>query len=146
MTLSPKGSILSTNQHFVKDILEELRSAYLGDDRPWIVGFSGGKDSTILVEFVYMMLLSLQPEERRKKVFVLSSDTKVEMPFIAERIDRELILLHAATERDQLPIEAHTVYPELNDSFWVNLIGRGYPSPRPKFRWCTDRLKIYPVS
>jgi len=146
VTLSPKGSILSTNQHFVKDILEELRSAYLGDDRPWVVGFSGGKDSTILVEFVYMMLLSLQPEERRKKVFVLSSDTKVEMPFIAERIDRELILLHAATERDQLPIEAHTVYPELNDSFWVNLIGRGYPSPRPKFRWCTDRLKIYPVS
>lgn len=146
MISSPKGSTLSTNQHFVQDILEDLRTAYLGDDRPWIVGFSGGKDSTILVQFVYMMLLSLRPEERRKKVFVLTSDTKVEMPSIVERIDHELTLLRSAAERDRLPIEAHTVYPELSDSFWVNLIGRGYPSPRPKFRWCTDRLKIYPVS
>ena len=143
---SPKSSLLSTNQHFVKDILEELRAAYLGDKRPWIVGFSGGKDSTVLLQFVYMMLLSLRPEERFKKVFALTSDTKVEMPSIVERIDRELTLLRAAAGRDNVPVEAHTVYPELNDSFWVNLIGRGYPSPRPKFRWCTDRLKIYPVS
>lgn len=146
MSVAYSGSKLSTNSYLVKDILEDLRAAYLGDDRPWIVGFSGGKDSTILVQFVYMMLLSLQPEERRKKVFVLTSDTKVEIPSIAERIERELTLLRVAAERDQLPIEAYTVYPELSDSFWINLIGRGYPSPRPKFRWCTDRLKIYPVS
>ena len=146
MISAAQGSALFTNPHFTKDILEDLRTAYLGDNRPWVVGFSGGKDSTILVQFVYMMLLSLKPEERRKKVFILTSDTKVEMPSIVERIDRELTLLRAAAERDQLPIEAHTVYPELKDSFWVNLIGRGYPSPRPKFRWCTDRLKIHPVS
>jgi 3'-phosphoadenosine 5'-phosphosulfate sulfotransferase (PAPS reductase)/FAD synthetase len=24
--------------------------------------------------------------------------------------------------------------------------GRGYPSPSTQFRWCTDRLKIHPVS
>jgi DNA sulfur modification protein DndC len=110
------------------------------------VGFSGGKDSTTLVQFVYYMLLELPEEQRRKRVFVLASDTKVEMPSIVERIDRELTLLRAAAEHDKLPFEVHKVYPELNDSFWVNLIGRGYPSPRPKFRWCTDRLKIYPVS
>jgi DNA sulfur modification protein DndC len=26
----------------------------------------------------------------------------------------------------------------------VNLIGKGYPAPRLKFRWCTERLKIKP--
>lgn len=141
-----KETIISTNQLLAKDILDDVRTAYLGDDRPWIVGFSGGKDSTILVQFVYMMLLSLKPHERRKKVFILASDTKVEMPAIVERLNRELTLLRIAAEKDQLPIEAQIVYPELEDSFWVNLIGLGYPSPRPKFRWCTDRLKIYPVS
>ncbi|MCI0529587.1 MAG: DNA phosphorothioation system sulfurtransferase DndC [Nitrospira sp.] len=146
MDIAYRESKLTISPHLVKDILEELRTAYLGDERPWIVGFSGGKDSTILVQFVYMMLLSIQPEERRKKVFVLTSDTKVEIPSIVERIERELTLLRAAAHRDRLPIEAHTVCPELTDSFWINLIGRGYPSPRPKFRWCTDRLKIFPVS
>lgn len=147
--MTPHTSRASTptiNAHLIQDVFEELRTAYLGDERPWIVGFSGGKDSTALVQFVYYMLLALPIEQRRKRVFVLASDTKVEMPSIVERIDRELILLRAAATRDQLPIEAHTVYPELGDSFWANLIGRGYPSPRPKFRWCTDRLKILPVS
>ncbi len=143
---SPKVSTPTMDSHLIQDVLEELRAAYLGDERPWIVGFSGGKDSTALVQFVYFMLLALPPEQRRKEVFVLASDTKVEMPSIVERIDRELILIRAAAERDGMPIQVNTVYPELDDSFWVNLIGRGYPSPRPKFRWCTDRLKIFPVS
>ena len=30
-------------------------------------------------------------------------------------------------------------------SFWVNLIGRGYPAPSRRFRWCTERLKIQPA-
>lgn len=144
--ISSAESLISANHQLAKDILEEIRTAYLSDNRPWIVGFSGGKDSTILVQFVYMMLLSLKPHERRKNVYILASDTKVEMPSIVERLNCELTLLRSAAERDQLPMEAHIVYPELKDSFWVNLIGLGYPSPRPKFRWCTDRLKIYPVS
>lgn len=38
------------------------------------------------------------------------------------------------------------MYPELHDRFWVSLIGKGYPSPTNRFRWCTDRLKINPTS
>ena len=36
--------------------------------------------------------------------------------------------------------------PDYDNTFWVNLIGRGYPFPRMKYRWCTDRLKIQPVN
>jgi DNA sulfur modification protein DndC len=132
--------------NFARAILDELSDAYLSDDRPWVVGYSGGKDSTTALQFVYYMLLSLPPEKRSKKVYVLASDTRVEAPSIVVRINNELALLRKAVERDKLPVEAAMVYPELNDSFWVNLIGRGYPSPNRWFRWCTDRLKIRPVS
>jgi len=131
----------------VRGITADMKEAYLSDDRPWVVGFSGGKDSTAVAQLVYyMLLLELPPEERRKKVHVLASDTRVELPTIVERVDSQLDLIRRAAQRDQLPIEVHKVFPALNDSFWVNLIGRGYPSPRPRFRWCTDRLKIRPVS
>jgi DNA sulfur modification protein DndC len=131
---------------FVDEITDDMRKAYLSDNRPWIVGFSGGKDSTMLVQLLYYMLATMRIEERRKHVYVLASDTRVEAPSIATRIRRELTLLMTSAERDGLPITTHLVYPKLNDTFWVNLIGRGYPSPTAFFRWCTDRLKIRPVS
>ncbi len=36
--------------------------------------------------------------------------------------------------------------PGIEQTFWVNLIGRGYPAPNRQFRWCTDRMKIQPTS
>lgn len=131
---------------FIQEVLGRLREAYLDDERPWVVGFSGGKDSTALLQFVYYMLARLEPGDRRKPVYVLASDTRVEAPYISERIRRELATIKVAAERDGLPISTHLVFPKLNDTFWVNLIGRGYPSPSSQFRWCTDRLKIRPVS
>jgi DNA sulfur modification protein DndC len=131
---------------FVQEVLADLATAYQEDSRPWVVGFSGGKDSTALVQFIYYMLARLPQQERRKPVYVLASDTRVEAPYISARIRRELAAIQAASDRDGLPVSTHLVFPKLNDTFWVNLIGRGYPSPNTQFRWCTDRLKIYPVS
>lgn len=45
-----------------------------------------------------------------------------------------------------MPFRAEKVMPTLNDSFWVNLIGRGYPAPTSHFRWCTERMKIDPAN
>ena len=129
-----------------KVVLEDLRDAYQSDQRSWVLGFSGGKDSTALLQMVYYMLGKLPPAARKKHVYVLASDTRVETPQISERVRRELELVEAAAQRDGLPISTQLVFPKLNDTFWVNLIGRGYPSPNTKFRWCTDRLKIHPVS
>ena len=43
-----------------------------------------------------------------------------------------------------MPILATLLHPRVEETFWVNLIGKGYPAPRHKFRWCTERLKIKP--
>ena len=55
-------------------------------------------------------------------------------------------LIGQAAERDGLPIVSTMVMPPANNSFWANVIGRGFPTPRVNgtFRWCTDRLKINP--
>lgn len=132
--------------NFIDDVIEDLKIAYLSDSKPWVVGFSGGKDSTALVQFVFYMLMELPPRQRHKKVFIIASDTLVEMPSIEKRIMQEVSLMQEAAEKHNLPIEVHRVYPELLNRFWVSLIGKGYPSPVSRFRWCTDRLKIDPTS
>jgi DNA sulfur modification protein DndC len=52
--------------------------------------------------------------------------------------------MRAAAAEQSMPVEPHRLTPTVKDSFWVNLIGKGYPAPRHKFRWCTERLKIRP--
>jgi DNA sulfur modification protein DndC len=126
--------------------MEELKDLYLSDKRPWIIGFSGGKDSTCVVQMVYYMLKDLPPDKRTKEVHILSSDTLVENPIVGERRKEVCAKIEKHAKKDGLPIKAKILRPELNDTFWVNLIGRGYPAPNKWFRWCTDRLKINPAT
>ena len=130
----------------VQGLLDEIQYVYLSDDRPWVIGYSGGKDSTLVVHLVYEMLKRLAPEERRKSVHIVSSDTLVENPLIKRYLDDMLRLLSASALRDGLPICVAKVTPDPANSFWANVIGRGFPTPRMNgtFRWCTDRLKIAP--
>ena len=51
----------------------------------------------------------------------------------------------AAVEQD-MPIHVVRTIPRLEDSLWVNMIGKGYPAPNNAFRWCTERLKIKPTA
>ncbi|HQK77683.1 MAG TPA: DNA phosphorothioation system sulfurtransferase DndC, partial [Candidatus Hydrogenedentes bacterium] len=74
-------------------IASDLREAYLADQRPWVVGFSGGKDSTALLEMVGYVMSRLPESSRRKPVYVLASDTRVETPLISKRIGQELRLI-----------------------------------------------------
>lgn len=127
-------------------LLEKMRELYKSDERPWIVGFSGGKDSTSLVQLVFYMLRSLPLERRTKKVYILTSDTLIENPIMEVRRREVCERMKVQVEKDNLPIEVEILTPELTDTFWVNLIGRGYPSPNRWFRWCTDRLKIRPMT
>lgn len=124
----------------------EMRRVYLSDTRPWIIGYSGGKDSTVVVDLAYKMLTNLAPRERNKPVYIVSSDTLVENPLIKLYLDQMLKKLNEAAERDKLPLKAVKVVPRADNSFWANVIGRGFPTPRTNgtFRWCTDRLKIAP--
>ncbi len=130
----------------LKDLIHEIQTLYKNDDRPWIIGFSGGKDSTTVVSLIYQALLSLSSDERSKHVYVVSSDTLVETPVVEDMIQEVLDRINECAKRDALPVSAHAVYPETDRTYWVNLLGRGYPAPTKRFRWCTERMKIEPVS
>jgi DNA sulfur modification protein DndC len=123
-------------------IVAEIRELYLEDSIPWIVGYSGGKDSTASLQLLWTALASLSPEQRNKPVHVISTDTLVENPVIAAWVETSLLRIGISAKQQGLPITAHRLVPAMENRFWVNLIGKGYPAPRPKFRWCTDRLKI----
>jgi DNA sulfur modification protein DndC len=125
---------------------EEIREIYLSDGRPWVVGYSGGKDSTTALQLIWTAVASLPPEKRTKKIYVISSDTLVETPVISNYIDTSLARIASAAIEQDMPIVTHKVVPEVDKSFWVNLIGRGYPAPSRRFRWCTERLKIEPAN
>lgn len=113
---------------------------------PWVVGFSGGKDSTLVVHLVFDVLLALAPADRKRPVHIVSNDTLVESPLVIEHIARVQEEIKAAASAWRLPVHVVTTRPENDRTFWVNLIGRGYPTPNRKFRWCTDRMKIQPTS
>jgi len=126
---------------------KDIRDEYLAvTPAPWIIGYSGGKDSTLLVQLVFEMLLDLAPGDRTRPVHILCNDTLVESPILMAYIDKMLGRLQTAAESLHLPIVVVKTTPDPDQTFWVNLIGRGYPAPTRMFRWCTDRMKIAPTS
>ncbi len=139
-------NLLSNEKTIIEIAKEQIKLAYKEDDRPWVVGYSGGKDSTVVVQLVFEALSEMDSVDLTKKVYVISSDTLIETPLIINSINSTLTRIQDAALKIGLPIETHKVKPEPKNSFWVNLIGRGYPSPNQTFRWCTDRLKIEPAN
>jgi DNA sulfur modification protein DndC len=125
-------------------LLEEIQDIYFADSIPWVVGYSGGKDSTAVLQLVWLALEQIPAEKRTKPVHVISTDTLVENPVVASWVTNSLRTMERAAQQQGLPIMPHRLTPKVSDSFWVNLIGKGYPAPRHKFRWCTERLKIKP--
>lgn len=131
-------------KQYLADLTQRVVSLYLEDGIPWVVGYSGGKDSTATLQLVWYALRSIPPEQRTKPVHVISTDTLVEQPVVAAWVNESLKQMERAARQEGLPIYPHRLTPLVKNSFWVNLIGRGYPAPRRNFRWCTDRLKIEP--
>jgi DNA sulfur modification protein DndC len=133
-----------------KDVIDGLmvtiRNLYLCDDIPWVIGYSGGKDSTATLQLVWLALSELSPEQLKKQVHIINTDTMVESPVMSKWVQSSLKTMDDAATEKGLPFVTHRLTPAMDNTFWVNLIGRGYPFPRKKLRWCTDRLKIQPVN
>lgn len=135
---------------FIQNILDEIIDQYLFADetkRPWIIGFSGGKDSTVMLQLVWEALKKVKNFHGivGRDIYVVCNDTMVENPIITEYVHRVLEKIEQAAVEQDLPIKVRKTIPRLEDSFWVNLIGKGYPAPNNAFRWCTERLKIKPT-
>ena len=124
------------------DVYKEIQQVYLNDNRPWILGFSGGKDSTCMVQLVWYALTKLPPEKIFKQIHVIASDTLVESPQIVDRITSSLDSIERSAKESNLPISTNLLRPPISDTFWVRILGLGYPAPTSMFRWCTDMLKI----
>ena len=132
-----------------EDIINEIMMVYEHDNRPWLIGFSGGKDSTLLTSLVYEALLRLKQlgAPLNKKIYIVTSDTLLENPIIKTYMHETSKNINKAAKRDRLPIQADIIYPDANQTFWSKIIGLGYVTPEPPgFRWCTDRLKIKPMN
>lgn len=140
----PRESIFKRAK--IKQIYQEVQNVYLETRLPFVVGYSGGKDSTATVQLIWNALAQLPREKLEWPVFIIASDTLVETPVIVDHLNVTLRKMNEAAIEQDLPFEAHKVTPKTTDTFWVNLIGRGYPAPTQKFRWCTERMKIQPAN
>ena len=138
----------------IENIINELVDQYTFADtsnRPWIIGFSGGKDSTVLLTLVWKALEKIKnefpyPFQLKRKVYVVCNDTMVENPIISSYVDDVLAKIELAARSQDLPIFVKKTIPKIEETFWVNVLGKGYPVPNNSFRWCTDKLKIRPTS
>jgi DNA sulfur modification protein DndC len=139
--------LLDDDQQMWESISADMADEYSASHQfPWIVGFSGGKDSTVVAHLVFEMLLKLPRSARQRQVHIVSNDTLVESPLVMAHISVVQNEMRQAAEAFGLPVKVVTTHPDADATFWVNLIGRGYPSPNRTFRWCTDRMKIQPTS
>ena len=135
-------------------IIDEILDQYMYADtsyRPWIIGFSGGKDSTVLLTLTWLALKKIKeqtpvPFQLRRPIYVVCNDTLVENPIISSYVDDVLEQIQKAAREQDLPIFVRKTIPRLEDSFWVNVIGKGYPVPNTAFRWCTEKMKIKPTA
>ncbi|MDA8055071.1 MAG: phosphoadenosine phosphosulfate reductase family protein [Thermoplasmatales archaeon] len=113
------------------DILEKLYEK----NRRWIITYSGGKDSTALV-VLSLYMKQLHPDI---DLNITYSDTMMEIPQMSSVAYSFL----DGIEKHH-PASVKIVKPDIEDTYWVRMIGRGYPPPGPRFRWCTPKIKIKP--
>jgi DNA sulfur modification protein DndC len=110
---------------------------------PWVVGFSGGKDSTIIVHIV---VEAIRKGARLNKVYVVYEDTLLEHPQLKQSALELLNSLIRVSENELDGIvEPVIVRPAPGEDFISMMVLRGYPAPGPRFRWCTRVLKLKPL-
>jgi len=124
-----------------------LEYYYLEDERELCVAFSGGKDSTALIYLVCSMLEKLKKKniELLHTVHIINSNTLAELPPLLRHLENSLESIQEYADKTDLPIEVHEVFPEDKNTLNVQLLGVGMPPPTNSFRWCTDKLKVFPI-
>jgi DNA sulfur modification protein DndC len=150
MKLKIDGQHLSGNSqegprfmHRLKDSISALRAMVEKGYTHWIVTFSGGKDSTTTL--IVSLEAALVHPEQVERIDIVYSDTMLEIPLIRQFALDFMKTIQNMERVARLPIYCHIVCPEIEQRFWVCLLGKGYPPPHQRFRWCTRRLKIEPV-
>ncbi len=134
---------MSTVKSKISKSIKLIKDQYQLDEHPWYLGFSGGKDSVALFAAVYSAIIGVVSP--RKPIYLIYCNTGVEIPVVEEYVLNTLVCIRQQAKDDNLPIYTKIVTPRSEDSFFVKVVGKGYPPPTNKFRWCTDRLRVGPV-
>lgn len=142
-SLFPKRTVAILVEN-IKKLNAEIQELYCLDNIPWCVGYSGGKDSTAVLQLIWNAIAEIKPEKRTKNIYVITTDTRVENPIVSTWVKKSLKKMKETAQAQKMPIEPNLLQPEITQTYWVGLIGKGYPAPRHTFRWCTPRLKIDP--
>jgi len=123
--------------------IELIEKEYLNNEIPWSLGFSGGKDSSAMLKLTYNAIAGIK--NPNKLINVVYCDTGVEIPIVTSFVKKTFAKLKNEITELNLPININVVEPKLENRFFSKVIGRGYPTPTNKFRWCTDRLRVMPI-
>lgn len=123
---------------------QDIAEQFFADSRPWVIAFSGGKDSTLILQLVYEFMVE-HAQEQLKPVFVITSDTMVEPPNVITYTHNVLNCIEQGAKKHSLPLTVNWATPTVQERFWSKIIGKGYPPPTRWFRWCTSSMKIKPT-
>ena len=112
-------------------------------NKPWVVSFSGGKDSTLLLHLIVDFIC--KNGESPPIIYLLYNDTLAEIPVIetwAKRVIHDVTHFLKKIGVKAIPI---ITYPDATETYYWRTVIRGYPAPTFKFRWCVELLKISPT-
>ena len=60
---------MAITKDFIEGLIVTIQNLYLADDIPWMIGYSGGKDSTAAVQLVWLAMEKLPREKRKKLIY-----------------------------------------------------------------------------
>ena len=121
---------------------EAIRKAYLRRGRyPWVLAHSGGRNSTLLLQLVWEVVESLPESDRRRPIVLVGNDALLESPLAIGRLHGRLDAIRRAARERSVPVTVRTAQPYIDQTFWVEVIGRGEIPPTRRSRWCADRVK-----
>ena len=140
----PASSVFESRK--ITEIYDEITSFYKTDRRPWVIGFSGGKDSTVALQLVWEALARLPEAKRTKPVHVISSDTLVESPVITAYIGSILAKINAAAGHPVSERTVNRLLHELGYSLQANrktLEGKQHADRDKQFKHINRRVRAF---
>ena len=108
---------MALTRELINGLTVTIQNLYLADDIPWMIGYSGGKDSTAAVQLVWMAIEKLPQNERIKTIHVMNTDTLVESPVVSKWVEKSLEQMKEKAENKGLPFVPVRLMPDYNNTF-----------------------------